>query len=79
MYESFVCRLHIIKISLVNTVLFSKIKVLQQEKKIINQPNKMKRILLLLMLIMISMPTIHTQVPIKGSEWKGESIIMITD
>jgi len=31
------------------------------------------------MLIMISMPTIHVQVPIKGNEWKGDSIIMITD
>lgn len=78
MYESFVCRLHIIKMSLVNTVLFSKIKVFAT-KKIINQPNRIKRILLLLMLIMISIPTIHAQVPIKGGEWKGESIIMITD
>jgi len=77
-YESFVCRLHIIKMSLVNTVLFSKIKVFAT-KKIINQPNRIKRILLLLMLIMISIPTIHAQVPIKGGEWEGESIIMITD
>ena len=79
MYESFVCRLRIIKISLVNNVLFSKSKVFATRKKtFINQPNRMKRILLL-MLIMISMPTIHVQVPIKGNEWKGDSIIMITD
>ena len=68
MYESFVCRLRIIKISLVNNVLFSKIKVFATRKKtFINQPNRMKRILLLLVL-MTSMLTIHTQTPTKGGE-----------